>query len=95
MSRSAFDKIAAGLDDAIAYAEGDDSRARVAAPVDVREVRAGLKMTQDQFAAAYRLPVGTVRDWEQKRRQPDAPARAYLTLIQRDPQAVRKILREA
>lgn len=92
MTKTAFDKIAAGLDDAIAYATGDASRGRIASPVDVKAVRLLANKTQTQFASAYHIPVATLRDWEQGRRQPDAPARALLTLIAADPLAVEKML---
>ncbi len=52
-------------------------------------------MTQEAFAAAYRIPVGTLRDWEQRRKLPDAPARAYLTVIARNPKAVAGLLEQA
>lgn len=45
MTKRAFDKIAAGLNDAIAYANGDTSRARVHEPVDVRAIRQANGMT--------------------------------------------------
>lgn len=75
MSR-AFGKIMAGLEDAIAYVEGDTSRARVVAGPDVKAIRKASGKSQGQFAKTYHLPVGTIRDWEQRRRVPDAPARA-------------------
>jgi putative transcriptional regulator len=93
--KSAFDKIAAGLEDAIAYTEGDTSRARVAEPLDVKAIRKRTNKSQEAFAATYRLPVGTVRDWEQNRRQPDAPARVLLSLIQAEPEAVEKLIARA
>lgn len=89
---TAFDKIAAGLADAIAYVEGDESRGRVAAPIDVKQIRAATKKTQAQFADSFHLPVGTVRDWEQNRRQPDAPARVLLSMIAADPVAVEQLI---
>lgn len=59
---------------------------------DVRALRSRLGMTQEQFAKTYRLPVGTVRDWEQGRSRPDAPAQALLTVIAREPDAARRAL---
>ena len=50
---------------------------------------------QEAFADTYRIPVGTLRDWEQLRKNPDAPARAYLTVIERNPEAVAELLRKA
>jgi len=53
--------------------------------VNPKRLRDRLGLTQEEFAARYRIPVGTLRDWEQGRKRPDAPARAYLAVIDRDP----------
>lgn len=90
-----FNGIMAGLNDAIAYAEGDPSRGKVVVGPDVKAIRKATKLTQGAFAKTYRIPIGTVRDWEQHRRQPDAPARVLLTLIQTDPEGVEKMLAKA
>ena len=58
----------------------------------VKIIRRALGLTQEQFAARFRIPLGTLRDWEQGAAQPDQSARAYLTVIARDPDAVRKAL---
>ena len=63
--------------------------------VNVKRLRERLGLTQEAFAATYRIPVGTLRDWEQGRKNPDAPARAYLTVIDRNPEAVAEWLRPA
>jgi putative transcriptional regulator len=63
--------------------------------VNVKKLRTRLGLTQEEFAAKYRIPIGTLRDWEQGRKFPDAPARAYLTIIARDPNAVASLLGEA
>jgi putative transcriptional regulator len=55
-------------------------------------IRRALGISQEDFAARYRIPIGTLRDWEQGRVEPDQAARAYLTVIARDPEAVRKAL---
>ena len=44
----------------------------------VKTLRRALRMTQEEFAARYHIPLGTLRDWEQGRSEPDQPARAYL-----------------
>lgn len=88
----AFDKISAGLEDAIAFAQGDASRGRVARAVDVKAIRTRTNQTQQEFAATYHLPIGTVRDWEQERRQPDAPARVLLSLIQAEPETIANLI---
>ncbi len=57
-----------------------------------RTLRRALGLTQEEFAARYRIPIGTLRDWEQGRAEPDQPARAYLTVIARDPEGVQRAL---
>jgi putative transcriptional regulator len=61
----------------------------------VKTLRRALQLTQEEFAECYRIPIGTLRDWEQGRSEPDAPARAYLRVIAADPEGVRKSLRTA
>lgn len=92
MDDADFNGIVAGLKDAIAFVNGDSSRGCVVAGSDVKAIRESTGMTQPQFATAYRIPVGTLRDWEQGRRMPDAPARALLTIIAADPAAVARTL---
>ncbi len=58
----------------------------------VKIIRRALELTQEEFAARYHIPLGTLRDWEQGRAQPDQPTRAYLTLISRDPERVSLML---
>lgn len=53
-----------------------------------KEIRKRLKMTQQQFAAQFELPLGTLRDWEQGAREPDSAAKSYLRVIAKNPQAV-------
>jgi putative transcriptional regulator len=61
----------------------------------IKVLRRALGLTQEEFSARYQIPLGTLRDWEQGRSQPDLPARAYLKVIARDPDAVRKALQTA
>lgn len=68
------------------------NEARLRRTPQVRVIRRALKLSQEEFAARFQLPLGTLRDWEQERKQPDAAARAYLKVIARDPEAVRKAL---
>ena len=58
----------------------------------VRTLRRRLGMTQVAFARAFHLPITTLRDWEQLRSTPDAPARALLLAIERDPETMRRLL---
>jgi len=55
-------------------------------------IRRALELTQEEFSARYHIPLGTLRDWEQGRAEPDQPTRAYLTLIARDPEHVNRTL---
>ena len=78
--------IAADPDAAAPMSDAEITGARV------RWVRKGTGLSQEQFAARYRVPVGTLRDWEQGRREPDAAALAYLRVIEREPEAVARAL---
>jgi putative transcriptional regulator len=55
---------------------------------DVTAIRRSLRMSQQRFAAAFRIPLPTLKNWEQGRRHPDAPAAAYLLAIKRRPKEV-------
>ena len=57
-------------------------------------IRRALKLTQEEFAARYQIAVGTLRDWEQNRYEPDGAAKAYLKVIAREPDMVRRVLEE-
>jgi putative transcriptional regulator len=61
----------------------------------VKVIRRVLRLTQEEFAARFRIPLGTLRDWEQGKSEPDQAARAYLTVIASDPEAVHKALESA
>jgi putative transcriptional regulator len=60
-----------------------------------KTLRRAIGLTQEEFAARYHIPLGTLRDWEQGRTEPDQPARAYLTVIARDPEGVLRALQGA
>lgn len=55
-------------------------------------LRRALGLSQEEFATRYHIPVGTLRDWEQGRFEPDAAARAYLSVIAHEPEVVRRAL---
>jgi len=61
----------------------------------VKTMRRALGITQEEFATRYHVPLGTLRDWEQGRTEPDQPARAYLTVIAHDPEGVRRALQHS
>jgi putative transcriptional regulator len=58
----------------------------------VRTLRRALGLTQEEFAERFHIPLGTVRDWEEGRTEPDQPARAYLKAIAGDPEAIFRAL---
>ena len=87
--------MAAALSDPDAQPMTPEQLARARRVAPVKALRQRLGMTQEQFAAAYCLPVGTLRDWEQYRTTPDAPARALLQAIKRDPQGMQRLLNGA
>jgi putative transcriptional regulator len=71
---------------------GIPDRARLRPIPRVKTVRRALGLTQEEFAARYGIPVGTLRDWEQGRTEPDQPARAYIRVIACNPEWVSQAL---
>ena len=59
---------------------------------DVPAIRKKLGFTQEKFASSFGVSLGTLRNWEQGARFPDGPARVLLTLIDREPEAVKRAL---
>ena len=66
--------------------------ARMKATPRAKIIRRALRLTQEEFSLRYQIPLGTLRDWEQGRSEPDQPTRAYLTIIARDPDKVNQLL---
>jgi putative transcriptional regulator len=85
-----------GLEQAIAFAEGRAEPwtyvVHIPAEIDIKAIRGRLGMTQQEFAKCFDFSINTLRHWEQGRRVPDGTARAYLRVIDREPEAVRKAL---
>lgn len=85
--------------EAVAWADPDarpftpEERTKAKSVPRVKTLRRALGLTQEEFAARYKIPLGTLRDWEQGRSEPDQPARAYLHVIARDPEGVRQALK--
>jgi putative transcriptional regulator len=79
---------AAALSDPDAQPLTPDNVRRMKRTPQVKIIRRALGLSQEEFAARFQIPLGTLRDWEQNRKEPDAAARAYLTVIARNPQAV-------
>jgi putative transcriptional regulator len=82
------------MGEACAHAEGKRTAVRihVLEVPDVRAIRRKLRMSQSEFATKYRIPLATLKNWEQGRRQPDAPAAAYLQAIARRPREISEAL---
>ena len=82
---------------AIARGEADPATYRVHVPadVDVAGIREKLELSQSEFAVRFGIAPGTLRDWEQKRKQPEGAARVLLIVIDKEPAAVRRALAKA
>jgi putative transcriptional regulator len=83
---------AAALDDPDAQPQSPERLARMRRVPRTQSLRRALGFSQEEFATHYHIPVSTLRDWEQGRFEPDAAARAYLTVIAREPEIVRRAL---
>ena len=96
------DELILGMENAVAHARGRKRAVRervvqVAVPqrVDVARIRRKLGLSQERFAIEFGFSVKNVRNWEQGIRQPEGSARAYLTVIERQPEAVKEALHDA
>ena len=90
MTRSAIERAALTDPDARPLTGADLKRMKRTPQAKI--IRRALGITQEEFAARYHIPLGTLRDWEQGRAAPDQPARAYLMVIARDPVSVQHAL---
>jgi putative transcriptional regulator len=90
MAVEAIERAARADPDAQPLTENDLKRMKRTPQAKI--IRRALELTQEEFAARYHIPLGTLRDWEQGRTEPDQPTRAYLTLIARDPDHVNRTL---
>ncbi len=86
---------AAALGDPDAQPPIDGDLARMKRVPRIKTLRRALRLTQEDFATRYHIPLGTLREWEQGRCEPDQPARAYLTVIACDPEGVMHALENA
>jgi len=81
-----------GMKEAVAYVKGqanlENYRISIPDEIDVKAIRAKHRLTQKDFAGRYGFSVTTLRQWEQGRRKPEGPTRAYLLVIERNPKAV-------
>ena len=91
-ARTDEERLAAALADPDAPPLTDDDMARMPRTPRVSIIRRAFRLTQEEFSEKFRIPLGTLRDWEQGRKEPDAAARAYLMVIARNPVAVTEAL---
>lgn len=89
---SESERHAAALSDPDAQPLTSDDMQRMPRTPRVRIIRRALGLSQEEFASRFQIPLGTLRDWEQGRKEPDAAARAYLVVIGRNPRAVSEAL---
>lgn len=82
----------AALADPDAQPLTEDDLKRMPRTPQAKIIRRALRLTQEEFAGRYHIPLGTLRDWEQGRAVPDQPTQAYLKLIARDPDHVNRTL---
>jgi putative transcriptional regulator len=85
-----YDDLMTGLDEIDTFLSGTEAGYKVTLPaeVDVKSIRKRLKMTQSRFSATFGFSLDAVKHWEGGRRTPEASARAFLTVIARNPHAV-------
>ena len=97
MTKSAFDKIAAGLTDALAITRGEAEPARLHVPaeLDVKTIRSKTRLSQAVFAHQFGFTVDQIKAWEQGRSRPLGGVRAYLMMIDVDHDAVARLFEHA
>lgn len=93
MKRDIGKEILTGLKEIAAWKRGEKKLRTVDVTMpkaaDVREIRDSLRLSQESFAGFLGVSLGTVRGWEQRRREPQGPARALLLVAAKQPRAVR------
>jgi putative transcriptional regulator len=92
MTESQIEKAARADPDARPLSAGDLKRMKRTPQAKV--IRQALGLTQEEFAARFHIPIGTLRDWEQNRKEPDQTAKTYLKVIARLRDKVAKALGE-
>ena len=90
MNDALFDELLASVQqmDEIVKGEREPSRETVVMAVKVKSIREKTNLTQSKFAKLIDVNIGTLRNWEQGRREPTGPAKTLLKLIERDPEHV-------
>jgi putative transcriptional regulator len=84
-----------GAMDALAFVQGKKDHGcvvHIPDEINVRRIRKKASMSQSEFADYFGVNKRTVQEWEQGRRVPTGAARAFLTVIDKEPEAVRRAL---
>ena len=83
-----------GMQEALNFAQGKETKvvAHIPENIDVARIRSKMRMSQGDFAKTFGFSTRTVQDWEQGRRVPTGPAKAFLHVIDHEPAAVRRVL---
>ena len=89
-------RIVESMKETVAISRGElpktDYRVHIPERVDVKAIRNRLGLSQASFAADFGLSLHTLRNWEQGKRQPEPAARAYLKVIEKAPETVKRAL---
>ena len=90
MKKELFNELVESLEEAGKIRGGQRKASRVFEykPVDVKKIRSRLHVSQNQFALMIGVSKATLQNWEQGRRKPEGPAKALLTIVDRNPEAV-------
>lgn len=95
MPNEHFERIRAGLEDAVAYMKGDETRgtAYTVPVLNIKELRSQLGLTQDQLARIIGASLPTVAAWEQETnsRYPSGPTQKLLHLLQQRPELIHEL----
>ena len=92
ISEEELDEIVRSDPDDVYLSEAELADAIPIYPVDLKQLRRRLGLTQESFAARFGFSLGTVRNWERGRRRPEGPAQILLQVTDREPEAVERAL---
>jgi len=89
-----FESVKQGLTEAVEFSKGRTDRAIVHefTPIDVKEIRNKVNMSQMEFASAFGISLNTLRHWERGDGEPRGPALVLLNVVAREPKAVLRAL---
>ncbi len=95
MKDELFNELVASVKEGGAILRGEKkaSRSFSIEPLEIKRIREGFDLTQEQFAALLGISVRTLRNWEQGRRVPEGPARVLLQVAARHPEALLDVIR--